>query len=270
MAKKGKIRKPICFVIAPIDDEGTSTRDRSDKVLKHIIAPAARRCGYRTVRADQLPEPGIITSQVIEHLASDPLVIADLTDRNPNVFYELALRHASGRPVVQLIQVGQSLPFDISQMRTIDIDHQDLDRLAKSRKEIVSHIRTLEKDPTQFNTPVSNAFNMQRLRESDDPMGKTAAEMMSLLQEIKSAVIERPRSRLQRVIESQPLMPSPAETLGVVPLRPMAGIAAIRKAHREKDRDLSVKHPDVKTLAELMESEGAPDSDSDSGDAPLA
>ena len=90
----------ICFVIAPIDAEGSETRRRSDQVLNHIISPAAEECGYETIRADNISEPGIITSQIIQHLLEDSLVIADLTGRNPNVFYELAIRHAIKKSVV--------------------------------------------------------------------------------------------------------------------------------------------------------------------------
>jgi len=86
--------KKSCFVIAPIGQEESETRNRSDLVLKHIIKPAAEECGYKAVRADEISEPGIITTQVIQRLIDDDLVIADLTERNPNVFYELAIRHA--------------------------------------------------------------------------------------------------------------------------------------------------------------------------------
>jgi phage gp29-like protein len=79
-------REKLCFVIAPIGEEGSDVRRRSDQVLKHVIAPAAKECGYETIRADKISEPGMITSQVIQHLLEDALVIADLTGRNPNVF----------------------------------------------------------------------------------------------------------------------------------------------------------------------------------------
>ena len=77
-----------CFVIAPIGEPESETRKRSDQILKHVISPAAIECGYSTTRADQISEPGMITSQVIQHVVDDPLVVADLTERNPNVFYE--------------------------------------------------------------------------------------------------------------------------------------------------------------------------------------
>lgn len=80
----------ICFVI----DEGAETRRRSEQVLKHIIGPAAENCGYAVVRSERDARPGIITHQIIQHLLDDPLVVADMTEHNPNVFYELAPRHA--------------------------------------------------------------------------------------------------------------------------------------------------------------------------------
>ena len=59
------------------------------------------------------PRPGLITAQVIQNLVEWELVIADLSEHNPNVFYELAVRHALKKPIVQLIQAGQKIPFDV-------------------------------------------------------------------------------------------------------------------------------------------------------------
>src|SRR5262245_11520148 len=99
-----------CFVIAPIGKENSPERRRSDQVFKHIISPAAAACGYEAIRADNLSKPGLITSQIIEHLVTDQLVVADLTGHNPNVFYELAIRHVVKKPVVQIIQITESIP----------------------------------------------------------------------------------------------------------------------------------------------------------------
>ncbi len=117
--------RKTCFVIAPIGELGGSTRSRSDKVLRHIITPAATECGYSVVRSDRESSPGMIGSQVINHLIEDDLVIADLTDHNANVFYELAIRHVVRKPIVQIIKSDQRLPFDVIQSRTIFVDHTD-------------------------------------------------------------------------------------------------------------------------------------------------
>jgi len=95
-----------CFIIAPIREEDSEQRIRSDKVLKHIIKPAVEKYELRAIRADHISSPGMITSQIIQHILKDRIVIADLTDHNPNVFYELALRHAFRKPVIQIIQKG--------------------------------------------------------------------------------------------------------------------------------------------------------------------
>lgn len=109
----------VCFVIAPIGEPQSETRKRSDQILRCIICPAVESKGFTAVRADQISEPGIITNQIIQHTVNDPLVIADLTDRNPNVFYELAVRHAVRKPFVQIARYGEELPFDIAATRTV-------------------------------------------------------------------------------------------------------------------------------------------------------
>jgi hypothetical protein len=63
---------------------------------------------------------------VIEHVAKARLVVADLSFHNPNVFYELALRHATGKPTVHRIRTQDRIPFYIDQFRTIRVDMTDL------------------------------------------------------------------------------------------------------------------------------------------------
>jgi hypothetical protein len=83
-------------------------------VLRYIIDPVIGKHGYApAVRADHITQQGTINVQVFQHLWNDELVIADLTgDKqnvfNPNVFYELAIRHLSKRPFVQIISKPQT------------------------------------------------------------------------------------------------------------------------------------------------------------------
>jgi hypothetical protein len=68
----------------------------------------------------------MITAQVIDHIVRAPLVVADLSFGNPNVFYELGLRHACRKPAVQLIRASDHLPFDVGQFRTVVLDMTDI------------------------------------------------------------------------------------------------------------------------------------------------
>ena len=178
--KVDKSIKKTCFVVAPIGGVGTEIRIRSDKVLKHIVAPAAIECGYEPLRADQISEPGIITSQVIQHIVEDPLVIADLTGPNANVFYELAIRHAFRMPVVQIIDAAESIPFDVAASRTIAFDYRDLDSAELARKEIARQIRAVENNPRDVDNPLTVAVELQSLRKSDNPLEKSAADIMAM------------------------------------------------------------------------------------------
>jgi hypothetical protein len=104
-----------CFYITPIGEEASEQRAHSDLFLGNIVEPALEPFGLRVIRADAIDKPGMITRQVIEYIMRARLVIADLSFHNPNVFYELALRHATRLPVVQIVRTGDSVPFDVGQ-----------------------------------------------------------------------------------------------------------------------------------------------------------
>jgi hypothetical protein len=209
--------KGTCFVIAPIGEEESETRERADKVMDYVIIPAVGECGYTAIRADRISEPGIITSQVIQHLVEDPLVVADLTDHNPNVFYELAVRHAVRKPVVHIIEVSQTIPFDVVAMRTISLDHRDLESADRCRQDIVQQIKAIEAGTTELYNPVSQAVDLQSLRGSGNPLEKSTADIISTLQEVRVMVGD-----LQSFI-TLPRRPSGAAGVGApgaVPRRP--------------------------------------------------
>ena len=180
----------IAFVISPIGDSDSTERKRADQILNHIITPIVSEFGYEAVRSDKISKPGIITSQIINHIINDRLVIADLTGHNPNVFYELAIRHAIKKPVIQMIKKGERIPFDVRQARTIEIDHQDLDSVEEARRELRKQIKAVEKDPKLVNSPISMAVDLQLLNQSGDPYSKVVAELRGDLQTINATVQE--------------------------------------------------------------------------------
>src|SRR5260370_617275 len=132
-----------CFVISPIGSESSDARRRSDQVLKHIFKAALEPLGYKVIRADEISAPGSITLQILDRILESELVIADLTDHNPNVFYELAVRHASTKPVIHLIDKQQKIPFDVADLRAIYFDLH-LDDPDRAKAEIVAQISEIE------------------------------------------------------------------------------------------------------------------------------
>jgi len=216
----------ICFVIAPIGNEGSAIRSRSDKVLKHIVTPIAQEFGYEVIRADKISQPGIITSQIIQHLFEDALVIADLTGQNPNVFYELAIRHVVKKPFIQIIQSGEDIPFDVAVTRVIQFDISDLDSVEQCKIDFKKQVAVIEEDPAHVETPVSITFDVMALRQSEKPTDKIFSEFFSLMGERLKMHSEMLLNILEKIqkIEHRQRPYAPEDTLPLMGLTPKKAI----------------------------------------------
>ena len=124
----------------------------ADKVIKFIIAPGVGT-RYKPIRGDKISQPGLITTQVIQNVIDSDPVIADLTHSNPNVYYELAIRHSFDKPCIQLIKKGEQIPFNVHALRTIEyaLDPQDI---ADAVKELRNQIKSIESG-VKMDTPIS-------------------------------------------------------------------------------------------------------------------
>jgi hypothetical protein len=151
-----------CFVISPIGEVDSVHRKHADLVLSSLIEPAIAELGLAAVRADKISKPGLITGQVIDYVTRSALVIADLSFGNPNVYYELALRHATRKPAVQLTRASDPLPFDVGQVRTVVIDMSDIYTLVPQldlhRQEIARQARAALDEGHQAESPLSRFY----------------------------------------------------------------------------------------------------------------
>lgn len=148
-----------CFYITPIGSSESAERQHSDLFLGSIVEPAVEQFDMKVVRADAIEKPGLITKQVIEFLLKSRLVIADLSYHNPNVFYELAIRHAARLPTVQITRSADKLPFDVNQNRTVHIDTETIytlvPKLDTYKSQIASQIRRALDDPDATDNPIT-------------------------------------------------------------------------------------------------------------------
>ena len=113
-----KEQEKRCFIVTPIGSENDPIRRHIEGIFEAAIRHALED-KYKLIVAHKIYEPGSITKQVISEIYNAELVIANLTNRNPNVMYELAFRHSLGKPVIMIAESGTSLPSDIIMERTI-------------------------------------------------------------------------------------------------------------------------------------------------------
>jgi len=87
------------------------------RLYKEKIKPTVEACGFRCLRADDLFSPTPILEDIWIHICKSKVIIADVTGRNPNVFYEMGIAHTVGRPVIIITQDKDDIPFDVAQFR---------------------------------------------------------------------------------------------------------------------------------------------------------
>ncbi len=112
--------KPLCFVLMPfgVKREGAGRMIDFDAVYSRVIAPGVAAAGMEVIRADQEEIGGSIHKPMFERLMFCDYAVADITGANPNVYYELGIRHAlRPRSTVLIFAEGTLLPFDIASQR---------------------------------------------------------------------------------------------------------------------------------------------------------
>lgn len=192
-----------CFVICPFGPPESQQRKRSNMLLEYVITPAVREHGYAVVRADLSAEPGIVTVHVIQHLIEDALLVADITDHNPNVFYELAIRHSIRKPFIQVIREGDKIPFNIQGVQTVEYDLQDPDKIRRAIEKIRNQI-TYYETTKRVTSPVSVAIDaivnvagveqfqaiMDRLEMLDSGVSAVEQVRQQIVDEVKAVLAE--------------------------------------------------------------------------------
>lgn len=222
-----------CFVVCPIGEDGTPTRKRSDQVFKFIISPACESNGFEPTRSDKSYAVDKIDQTIITHLENAALVIADLSDHNPNAFFELGYRTALKKPLIHIAAEGESLPFDVSGIRTIFYDLSDPDKLEECRNRLSETINTLYREDvpdadTTLPIPPQQHINTQiltlllEIRDSvADVKALTEESNTKLIEQVIAAFASKmqmassPQDKAMEIF-FQELMKNPDKTIGTL------------------------------------------------------
>lgn len=183
-----------CFVVSPIGEEGSEIRSNADKLFKYVIKPVCEACEFEPVRVDKLNDANSITQTIIEQLETADLVIADMTGHNPNVFYEMGFRARTKKPMIHLRKKGESLPFDVNTIRTLEYDLTDLDSVEEVKERLKKTIETFnysendEAPEVQEAPESSNASIVAILYELLDMVKELRGDMKNLSVDMITAV----------------------------------------------------------------------------------
>ena len=162
-----------CFVVSPIGKENSDVRKKADQLFKYIISPACEEMGFDPIRVDQVNQSDSITQTIIDGLENYDLVIADISGHNPNVFFEMGYRTATGKPIIHLKEKNEDIPFDIAGIRAFDYDLNDLDSVEEIKNRLIQTI---------------NAFSFDDDKEEIKETNSDISQLMPILYNIQDEV----------------------------------------------------------------------------------
>lgn len=117
-----KSKEKTCFIVMPISDSEGYTKGHFKRVYDYLIKPACIKSEYNVVRADDVESSNYIIIDILSRIVHSDLVICDLSSKNPNVMYELGIRHAFNLPTILIKDKKTSRVFDIQGLRTVEYD----------------------------------------------------------------------------------------------------------------------------------------------------
>lgn len=177
----------ICFLIGPIGTANSEARVHADWIA-HIVGEALEEFDLMVIRADQIPSPGQITAQIIDHVMNARLVIADLTFLNANAFYELGIRHAFQRPTIHLFRDGEDIPFDVADSRAIPISYKHPRDVEHAKHEIKRAAEQVYSSDYKVWSPVTGAIAYANLSTSDQETDRALAQVLAKVDALESQI----------------------------------------------------------------------------------
>lgn len=125
-----------CFIIMPFDP-------RYDQLLLRVLRPAAEAAGFRPERVDDIFKPGVILDEIKNCIHNASVLMAVLTDKNANVFYELGLAHAEAKAVILISNTMDDVPSDLRAHRVLIYNKEDPAWGTHLKKRILSALELL-------------------------------------------------------------------------------------------------------------------------------
>lgn len=152
-----------CFIITPIGDSNSIIFRKAKGVIESVIRPVLQKNGFNDIKAAyEINISGMITTQIINRIIDDDLVIVNLTGNNPNVMYEMCLRHVVAKPIIHICENGTILPFDIKDSRTIFYEN-DMLGVSELKESLKRFLVEIDYEADYSDNPIYTAYKFGNL-----------------------------------------------------------------------------------------------------------
>jgi O-acetyl-ADP-ribose deacetylase (regulator of RNase III) len=178
-----------CFVIMPFGTkrDAAGTEIDFDAVYRDLIRGPVKAMGFKPIRCDEIQHAGSIHQDMFKHIVTDDLAIVDITMINPNVFYELGVRHALRPSITILIKKrGVSVPFNIQGERVIEYPSTN-----ESYAEAITKIKAFVRAGQNSIRPDSPIFTILQDARKD-----WKSERITVLEELPYQLSAQPSKRI--------------------------------------------------------------------------
>ncbi len=201
---------PICFVVMPISDHSDYPAGHFARVFEDILKPACTAAGFKAVIASEVKQTNIIHLDILQKLLEAPMVLCDLSSRNPNVLFELGLRQAFDKPVAIIQEEGTPQIFDTNLLRYTEYRRQlDYRQVLEDQIKITDALiatRDAQDDPKNINSlvkllSITHPASLTNISEGDkEPalLQVIMGELGSLRSEVRDVVNNQHSSPLAR------------------------------------------------------------------------
>lgn len=156
------VKKKLCFVIMPFSATKRCTTEEWTEIFENIHKPAINgsRLGYKCERSKI--RTGAFIKDILMQLNQADVVLADLTDMNPNVFYELGVRHTLRTRTILVSQTMDDVPSDLKQYGVITYNTTP-NGVTEYKKKISKILKDIRNNPDRPDNPVSDYLNLKTI-----------------------------------------------------------------------------------------------------------
>lgn len=192
-AEKSRSRKRIqrkkqpdasCFVLMPF-------REPFNRYYSTIFEPAVKAVNLKPLRGDSLYRPSPIMGDVWKMTQDADVLLAELTTQNANVFYELGLAHAIGKPVILVSETMDDVPFDLRPLRVLTYDKNDPAWGAQLKLKITESLKEILDDAIEAVPPM-----YRKMVKSQAPEDSELNLRLAALEQKVRTVEDRTRPQL--------------------------------------------------------------------------